>query len=135
VRVDGPTDIDRPLWVPNELLPEGREIRIVIRDLLLVLSGAASTWLLAMLEVMVSAAEVDGLRDLAAMHVDKLPGDHPGGPTRVTAHAFHPGEVSRPRWDGRELVVTLSSGDVVLIFSAAAAAWLVEVLRVALGGR
>jgi hypothetical protein len=127
VDVEYPEHIDRPRWEFNDLLREGRELIIPVGDLLLMFSEPAARWLLAMLAAIVPLlAEAIGQHEPAAAACGTLVGDDIRVRIHVAVGIHHPGEIGRPRWDRRELVITI--GGVVVVFSESAARRLLDVL-------
>jgi hypothetical protein len=127
VNVEHPELIDRPRWEFNDLLPEGRELIVAAGDLLLMFSEPAAMWLLAMLAPIVPLlAEAIGQHGPAAVACGTLAQDDMRVRIHVAVRIHHPGEIGRPRWDRRELVITI--GGVVIVFSESAARRLLEVL-------
>jgi hypothetical protein len=132
VDVDDPADIGRPRWRSNELLPDGRELIVTIRDLALVFSEPAARWLLGMMAAIIGPdLELDFRRGLVAPTAFGAP-DRNGMAVRVRAavHVYHPGDVNRPRWEHDELVITL--GTVTLVLSQPVARRLLVALTDAL---
>ena len=134
VHVDHRDHISRPRWRCNRLLPGERELVVTLRDLVLVLSEPAARWLLAMLEPIVeSGQQARNPRGTVEQGNYKTPvWDRLTVRIRVTVYVYHPGEVQRPRWEGRELVVT--AGDLIVLLSEPAARWLLKVLAEVLAG-
>jgi hypothetical protein len=134
VHVDHRDQISRPRWRRNRLLPGERELVVALRDLVLILSEPAARWLLAMLEAIVEsdrqARNPQGMVDHGNYKTPVW--DRLTVRIQVTVHVYHPGEVQRPRWEGRELVVT--AGDLIVLLSEPAARWLLKALAELLVG-
>jgi hypothetical protein len=131
VEVDDPGEVGRPAWKTGGRSTEGRALVITIGDLLMVLSEPAAGWLLALLAAIVDpTSEPEGQRepifrrtrgtrvaDVLDMRIE------------LALHVYRPGDVGRPRWEGRELV--FSVGNLVLVFSEPAARWFLRMLAAA----
>jgi hypothetical protein len=134
--VDDPADVNRPCWESNDLLPNGRELIVTIRDVVLTFSEPAAMWLLGMLAaIMPPEPELRGRPEVAAGMAGGTPIGHATTiRIEVSVHVYHPGEVKRPRWDdNRELVVSL--GTLHLVLANPAARRLLEVLTDVLASR
>jgi hypothetical protein len=133
VHVHDCEEIGRPRWKSNPVIPGGRELFVSIRDLALVFSDPAARWLLSMLAaIMVMDEEPTGrCRSAARTSLDEPARDPLGMEIRVVVRVYRPGDVERPRWEGRELIV--SARNLVLVLSEPAARCLLETLAAALG--
>jgi hypothetical protein len=120
--VDDPADVNRPCWGSNDLLPNGRELIVTIRDVVLTFSEPAAMWLLGMLAAIIPAEPgLHGPREVTAgMAGGTMVGHAMTVRIEVSVHVYHPGEVKRPCWDdNRELVLSLGTLHLVLANPAA----------------
>jgi hypothetical protein len=134
VHVDYPEEIGQPRWKANRGLPEARELIVAMGDFVLMLSQPAAAGLVAMFAAIIAPTlEREGRSDpQPAVDRRVSPPEDIRVQVRVALRVYSRADVGRPRWDRRELVVTI--GDVVVYLSEPAARWLLEVLTAALAG-
>jgi len=101
---------------------------MTLRDLVLLLSEPAARWLLAMLEAIIDPGSeaYDPEGQAAESACETLAHNHLAVRIQVNVQVYDPGEIGRPRWQGRELAV--AAGDLLMIFSASAARWFLKAL-------
>lgn len=132
VRVHDREEIGPARWKCSHVTPQGRELSMAIRDLGLVLSEPAARWLLSMLTAIMVVDDQPPVwrRSAVEPSIEAPTRDRLAMDIRVAVRVYHPGDVERPRWEGRELVVSVRN--LVMVFSEPAARGLHQTLAAAL---